>query len=86
MNAYIDFEDVTVGSIVLVEKDLVLNKYDWDEPCIDLFERDIWMVVGLHERPRRATLRNLQRNQYIDIRVDQLLDINDSGSITIGPC
>ncbi len=80
-----DFDDVKVGTIVLVEKTKVLNKYSWKEARIDLHADDIWIVEELTGRPRRASIRNLQRNVFANIRVDELLDTNYDGTTTIGP-
>ena len=85
MTDYLDFDDVTVGSVVFVEKNQILNKYSWKEPRVDLIAGDIFLVTFISGRPRRATLRNLQRGYVVDVRVDELLALNDDYFVTIGP-
>ncbi len=87
---YLDFEQVTEGSIILVNKlhehnrwgaYAGTNKY----PYIKLEKNDIWIIEALANRPRVAVIRNLQRNVESGIRVDVLLELDDAGIITIGP-
>ncbi len=87
---YLDFEQVTEGSIILVNKMHEHNKImlfgDLGKyPYIKLEKDDIWIVEALANRPRVAVIRNLQRNVQSGIRVDMLLELDDAGIVTIGP-
>jgi len=82
---FVDFEDVTVGSVVLVVKPRVYNQYSWSEPRVDFVEGDMWIIDKLADRPRRATMRNLQRGTLHDMRVDDLLGADYDGFVVIGP-
>ena len=82
---YLDFEDVTNGSIVLIDKTRELTNYVSGYSRVRFVEGDIWIVVELTGRPRVATLRNLQRHTHANIRVDELLSLDDKGVVTIGP-
>lgn len=89
---YLDFEEVTEGSVILVDKDHEHNKYGiWTEtktnsyPYVKFEKGDIWIVEALANRPRVAVIRNLQRGTRTGIRVDELLQLDDKDILTIGP-
>ena len=86
---YLDFEEVTEGSIILVDKDHEHNKWMFTSvsgyPYINFAQGDIWVVESLANRPRVAVIRNLQRNIQSGIRVDELLELDDKGIVTVGP-
>lgn len=81
---YMDFEEVTVGSVILVDKEHEHNKNFWS-PGVMFMPGDIWIIESLANRPREAVIRNLQRNEHADIRVDVLLELDDKDIVTIGP-
>lgn len=85
---YIDFEEVTEGSVILVDETYEHNRHTFpksDYPYVKFEKGDIWVVEALANRPRVAIIRNLQRNEQRGIRVDALLEIDDKGVLTIGP-
>lgn len=89
---YLDFEEVTEGSLIIVERDHEHNKYNFGAcyptstyPHISFAKGDFWIVEGLANRPRVAIIRNLQRNVRSGIRVDELLKLDDQHVITVGP-
>ncbi len=83
-----DFEEVTAGSVIFVDKEHEHNKYDFSSspmPNIHFVPGDIWVVESLANRPRVAVIRNLQRGERSGIRVDALLELDDKDVLTIGP-
>ncbi len=81
--SYIDFEQVTLGSLVFVEEDH--RKDSWFSSECDLKAGEIWMIVTLIDRPRVAILRNLQHGRTTKIRVDDLIELDDKDIVTLGP-
>lgn len=84
---YLDFEEVTEGSVIIVDRAHHHNAYDFKQnyPYIKFEAGDIWVIENLANRPRVAIIRNLQRNETTGIRVDALLDLDDQDILTIGP-
>lgn len=87
---YLEFEEVTEGSVILVDRDHEHNKYGFLElknnyPFVSFLKGDIWVVEALANRPRVAIIRNLQRNVQAGIRIDALLELDDKDILTIGP-
>lgn len=85
---YLDFEEVTEGSVILVQKDHDhgdLYSLGRDYPYVQFKAGDIWIVEALANRPRVAVIRNLQRKERTGIRVDALLELDDRDILTIGP-
>jgi hypothetical protein len=80
---HLDFEQITVGSVIMVEKDY--EQTVWTSAPIVLKAGDIWVILTLASRPRCATLRNLQRQVTMNLRVDELLELDDRNIVTIGP-
>lgn len=88
---YLDFEEVTEGSVIIVAEDHVHNAQMWyntdkpNYPEVDFKQGDLWVIEALANRPRVAVIRNLQRGTRTGIRVDDLLELDDRDILTIGP-
>lgn len=81
--SHLDFEQVTIGSLIFVERDHI--KHTWYSTDLHFKVGDIWLVAATLSRPRFAILRNLQRGESGRARVDELLELDDQDIITIGP-
>lgn len=86
---YLDFEDITEGSIILVQKNHQHGSlFDFNKPTypsVTFEQGDIWVIESLANRPRVAVIRNLQRGSRTGIRVDALLELDDKDIVTVGP-
>lgn len=75
----LDFEDVNVGSIIIVAKMPPIHMATYLEVG------DIWVVEAMHGRPRVAFIKRLSDNALDEMRVDHMLMLDDVDTIMIGP-
>lgn len=84
--SYLDFEHVTLGSLVFVEENhfkYVGRTGNWES--YELKAGEIWMVVLLLGRPRLAVLKNMRNAETVRLRVNDLLELDDKDVVTVGP-